>query len=261
MDLAAVHVHRLDVGQVRHRHRQQVAVRQHRALGAAGGAAGIEQPGQGLRGYGGRRQRIGLQHAEVIGLTDHHQALGVRRGGVRQIRQQLGRGEHQRHVGVFQDLQHFLVVQLEIDGHDGRLGRPGGEQQLGELHPVFTDECDAVTGRAALADARRQAQRAGAQRAPGVHLLKAPKHGAVVGVAQRRLVEQGEQIHVGASLAMCTADPRPACDATLVSHCAWVSDLRQTMTTLADATRGVFAQGPHGCSLQSEHLGYPNESR
>ena len=231
VDLAAMRVQRLDVGQVRHRHRQQIAVRQHRALRSAGGAAGVEQPRDRLRIDGRGRQRLARQHRLVIRLTDHHHAPSVRRGGMRQVGQQLRRGEHQRDLGVFEDLQHFLVVQLEVDRHDGRFGGPGGEDQLDVFAAVFADQRDAVTGLAALADARRQTQRAGAQLAPGQHLLQALEHGPVVGVAQGGLVEQGKKIHLGASLARCSADPRPDDDGALVSHCAPGSDLRQTMTT------------------------------
>ena len=46
---AVLRHHRIDVGEVAERHHQQVAVRERGALGSAGGAARVEQPGRVLR--------------------------------------------------------------------------------------------------------------------------------------------------------------------------------------------------------------------
>jgi hypothetical protein len=60
----------VDVDEVARRHREQVAVTEHRALRPAGGAAGIEQPG-GVFGRAGRdRRRFGGGELRIVRILD-----------------------------------------------------------------------------------------------------------------------------------------------------------------------------------------------
>ena len=71
VDQAAVLVRVVEVRQVGHRHRHQVAVRQHRTLRPSGGSAGVEQPRQ-CRRIGRRHGRgVGGQPCGVPGPGDH----------------------------------------------------------------------------------------------------------------------------------------------------------------------------------------------
>ena len=65
----------VDVREVRQRHRQQIAMAQHRALRLARGAARVEQPGDVVRRHLRDRRRIAGEQGTVLGAADLDDAL------------------------------------------------------------------------------------------------------------------------------------------------------------------------------------------
>ena len=107
-----VHVH-----EVAHAHGEQVAVREHHALGAAGGTAGVEQPGHVAQvtfdhGYG---QRVGSRGQQGVGLGRIQVNLSFQtrqRGGGH-----IGGDEGPARPAVGGNPFHFAGVQLGVDWH------------------------------------------------------------------------------------------------------------------------------------------------
>ena len=60
----------VDVDEIAGGHRQQVAVTEHRALGAAGGAARVEQPRRILRRAACDRPRFGRGEGRIVCFLD-----------------------------------------------------------------------------------------------------------------------------------------------------------------------------------------------
>ncbi len=184
----------VDVGQVRDGHRGQVAVREHRALGAAGGAAGVEQPGQRGGVDVGGRQGGGVEPVPVRrGVEDLEVNVGVRR----QFRADLGGGEHRCRGAVPEDLGHLARVQLEVERDEHAAGGPDAEHQFHDLGPVLAGHRDAGAGLGGSAQRGGQAQRPVAQFAPGRDAGLAEVERALVRIPGRGLVQHGENVHRG----------------------------------------------------------------
>ena len=141
---AAVLVGRVEVRQMGHRHRHQVAVRQHGALRPAGGAAGVEQPRQ-RRGIGGARRIRGgaCQPAEYASESTVSMGTSVTDISSAPI---FGDAKTCETPGVVEDLLHLARMQLVVDRDDHALGRPDGEHQLDDLRAVLAGDGDACAG-------------------------------------------------------------------------------------------------------------------
>ena len=134
--------HRVDIDRVAQGHGAEVAVGQHHALGAPGGAGGVEQPrqvlgltrtwaaeGLGQRPAGAqgqlparRRQHLGLEHLAVV-------------------------GEDQPRLGVVGDPRGFGRVQPAVDRHRHRARPPDGIQQFQVVAAVFHEQGDTLARR------------------------------------------------------------------------------------------------------------------
>jgi hypothetical protein len=164
VDDGIVGADRVDVDEIGQPHRHQVAVRQHHALRAAGGAAGVEEPGQVLRLAFGRRRRprVGERREQRIGRGRFGVDLPLQAG------QRLGR-DIARHEGpaglrVVDDPRHLRRVQLGVHRHHHQPGPPGAPQDLQIARVVAHEDQHAVAGlQAGIAQALRQA---GAARGP-----------------------------------------------------------------------------------------------
>ncbi len=190
-------VHVVEIGQP---HGHEVAVRDHHALGPAGGAAGVEQPG----GVGGRALGHGGQARAVFqpggaghGIGVDHAVQPRQRGGVGQ---HVGGDEGPARLGVVHDPLHLFGVQLGVHRHHHQPGPPGAEQQLQVPRVVAHEQHDPV--------ARHQASRqevstcsrgALCPLAMGGDTLGAEKQGRPGRVLQGRAFEQVGQVHGCAS--------------------------------------------------------------
>ena len=112
----------VDVGEIAERHRQEVAVGQHRPLGPPGGAAGVEQPGDVVGGGVGRGHRRSLAQLAEFGASDGH-ATGHR--GL-----EIGRHEAEFRARILKDVAELARVHLAVGqrpphelGHDPALNR------------------------------------------------------------------------------------------------------------------------------------------
>ncbi len=132
VDDGIVAAHVVDVDEVAGRHRLQVTLRLHHALGPAGGARGVEQPGQVVRRARLEWHGRGVQRGRVTGLA-RRQYLAQWRQLVAQCPQgagQVARHEQRRGRGVTQDEGHLAWMQLGIDRHHRQSGPQRCVQRL-----------------------------------------------------------------------------------------------------------------------------------
>ena len=128
---------RVHVDEIAERHLAEIAVREHRALGAPGGAAGIEQPGERLGIGFGRRQDVIRSQARHL----------------------LRRLEHQPRPRIGDDEGYFLRMQPGVHRHHREPRPPGGVERLEVFRRVFHGDRDALARREtdALAQPRGEA--------------------------------------------------------------------------------------------------------
>ncbi len=108
----------LDVGEETLAHRMQVAMRQHRALGTARRAAGIEEPrGIGGRDCGGLVARHAVEKPVVFARCEFDDALERLAGESSQRRVPRCIDEYPARAGVLQHVRELAWVQLAVDRH------------------------------------------------------------------------------------------------------------------------------------------------
>ena len=148
MQLHVARRHMLDVGCVAQAHEHQVAVREHRALGPTGGAAGVEEPGEPgsrrLGTVGGRRVQ---QTGPAAAFGD--QERGRRRAVLAQrqvdaLDQRLA-GEHRGRAAVAHDVRDLARMQLGVHRYRRQPADPATEQRLEELGAVLHAQHDPVS--------------------------------------------------------------------------------------------------------------------
>ena len=163
---AVVHSDPVDVGEVAERHREQVAVRDHHALGLPGRAARVEQPSQVVgRRFGDRRAVIaGAEPAILLAPGDNDPLCG--RARAREVR----RHEADARARVVEDVFGFLRMELRVDGYHREPRPPRRPEDLDVLGRVRHQQPDAVAG----LEAKRRAQRRR-------HRRTMPRERAVVG--------------------------------------------------------------------------------
>ena len=130
---------RLDLGEIGERLRQHDAVGQHRALRAAGRAAGIEEPGEIVR-----RARHDVDAVAVIELPPLG-AFGDDRAPVRRhVLGAIGTGEHQRSLGMADDVGELLAMEFGVHRHRDQAGVPDREQSFEKFRPVGHRDRNAI---------------------------------------------------------------------------------------------------------------------
>ena len=148
IDDGVIAVHVVDVHEVAGRHRLQIALRLHHPLGPAGGARGVEQPGQVVRCARLQGPRCGGQRGRMAGLSGYQQ-LAQRRQFVARRPQGIGqlvRHEQHRGCGVTHDEGHLARVQLGIDRHHGQSGPQRAIERLQVGRLVVHEEGHARAG-------------------------------------------------------------------------------------------------------------------
>ena len=122
---------RFDLGEIGERLLHQIAMGEHRALGAAGGAAGIKQPGQIV----GRARR----HVDAVALIEAAPLGAVGRDGAamrRDVVGAVGACQNQRGLAYADDVTEFLAMELGVHRHRDQPGVPDRKQRFEEFRPV-----------------------------------------------------------------------------------------------------------------------------
>ena len=126
----------VDIGEVGPAHRQQVAMRQHRALGPAGRARGVEDPGRRLGRASTAPRRRPPRAARPSPRRDGQDRARC------ELAERLGQrraGDAERRLGVVEDPGVLARVQPGVDRDRGQPGAPDAEQHRQELGPVLHD--------------------------------------------------------------------------------------------------------------------------
>ena len=186
----------IDVVEVAQAHGEQVAVRDHHALGPARGAAGVEQP----RGVvGGALFDVGqpvtfVDPRVTLGAVHVHHA--VQPGELPRVGHDVRGDEGPARAGVLHDPLHFPEVQLGVDRHHHQPGPPGPEQQLQIARMVAHEQHHALAG---LQSSRTQARAktGGSLRPLGVggDGPCATENGGRIGMFQRLALQQMGEVH------------------------------------------------------------------
>ena len=188
----------VDVGEVAQRHGQQILVGEHRALGPARGAAGIEQPGDRVRPDLDERHRVARQQLAVVGRADldHPQALEAGLERADRVDQVRG-GEGEPGAGVAQDVGELARVQPGVDRQHGETGIPAGEQQLDVVAAVGHHQRDPIAGLQPVQRAQPPGHDRGAPRqlAIGHEHVATARHGRALGEPGAGPDEQMGDVH------------------------------------------------------------------
>ena len=123
--------HRFDLGEVAERLLHQIAMGEHRALGAAGGAAGIKQPGQIV----GRARR----HVDTVALIKAAPLGAAGRDGAAvrcDVVGAVGACQNERSFGVADDVTELLAMELGVHRHRDQSGMPDRKQCFEKFRPV-----------------------------------------------------------------------------------------------------------------------------
>ena len=166
----------IDIDEIGQAHGHQVAVAEHHALGPAGRAAGVEQPGEFAAiavFYRHRPVVIGCSQ-QRIGFVRLHVDLPLQAGQV--IGRNVGGHEGPARAGVADDPFHFPGMQLRIDRDDRQASPPCRPHDFQVARMIAHEENDTVAAhQAGLAHPRGEA---GAARSPLPVICM--RHGAVV---------------------------------------------------------------------------------
>ena len=132
---------------------------EHRPLGLAGGAGGVEKPG--------RISRVAIGHD--AGVAYLHEGVGPGRGVDDFLERgrllgrlgdggdEVGRHEAEPGAGILQDEGEFLGVQLGIHRHGTEAGMPDRVHHLDRLDAIGHGEGHAIAGGQAEAHAQMRA--------------------------------------------------------------------------------------------------------
>ena len=189
----------VDVDEIARGHRIQVAMRLHHALGPAGGARGVEQPGQvvgctvrGRHGRCGQRRLVG-RFARRVDLAQRGQAAEQRL----QIGGKILGHEQDRRTGIAEDELDLARVQLGVDRHHRQPGPPGGIQQLQVRHVVGHVDRHTIAGLQpeTIAQVACQPRRALGQFAVAQQRLVSQQHRGPVGVDPCGSDQELREIH------------------------------------------------------------------
>ena len=152
---------RVHLGQIRKARLREIAMGEHRALRPAGGARGIEQPGEIVARARLDRRRIGGEQRVIFVAADDDQPLEARRRMRRDLLvEAAGREAHAR-AGMLEDVAELAPVQLGVRRHRREAAVPDAVNGLEILDAVLRDDRDAIAGlQSERAQAARQPRRA-----------------------------------------------------------------------------------------------------
>ena len=138
----------IDIDEIAEAHGAQIAVAQHRALGPACGAAGVEKPGEVIVSHRRHWGGVGLQHSSMVRRTGADDAL-QRRQLARQPgdhRLQIGGDKAQTRAAMLEDVLEFAGMQLAVDRYGGKAGMPDAIEQHHIVRAVLHRQRNPVAG-------------------------------------------------------------------------------------------------------------------
>ncbi len=162
---------RVDLGGIGLARGGQHLVRQHRALRPAGGARGVEQPGEIVAAALNHGDRIGGEQHFIVRAADADQPLKTfRRMRGKLAVEPVGNETHPR-AGLFEDVAQLGAVQLGVGRHRGQARMPDRVQHFDIIRAVPGDDGDAITG-----VETERAERTGEPRHPARRVAVAAQH-------------------------------------------------------------------------------------
>jgi hypothetical protein len=129
----------VEIGEIVERHDGEVAVGQHGALGPAGGAGRVEQPGE-VRGRDACHRDGLAEQLAMVGAARLDHVLQARRARRLEGGQVAGGREADAGAGMVEDVAQFGRVQLGVHRHRGEPRMPAGEQDFDVFGHVAHDE-------------------------------------------------------------------------------------------------------------------------
>ena len=154
--------HRVDIGQIAQRHRHEIAVAEHHALGPAGGAGSVEQPGEIV--IVARDRRLGPLAAAgavvTVAVDRQHRHAGRQiAGGFVEGVGGVVADQRQPRFRVAADPGDLLAVQLGVDRDRHRARPPDAVQRFEIARAIMREQRDAIAGRDAVIARQRRAER------------------------------------------------------------------------------------------------------
>ena len=154
----------VEVGEIAQCHHQQIAMRDGGALGSAGGAAGVEEPGGVVRPSRRGVRRIVVEHCAVIVRTSDERRREPRHLSAHALdafRVALV-GDAEPGSRIAEDVGDLARVQLGVDGDRDEARVPDAEQRLEIVRPVRHDDRHPIAGSEPVTGPERARDRAGA---------------------------------------------------------------------------------------------------
>ena len=144
---------RIDLAEISVARRCEHAMGEHRALGTAGGARGVEQPGEIVAGPRHDRDRLGIEQGGIFRAADRDQPLETCGCVRRDLGLKARRGEADPRARMLEDEAELAAMQLGVRRHRGKPGVPDAVHQGEIIDRVLGRDGDAIAGlkRAALA--------------------------------------------------------------------------------------------------------------
>ena len=193
VDHGVLRRHGVHIDEVGQAHRHEIALGEHHALRAAGGAAGVEQPGHivGVALGHGNGRGIGHRGQQGVGRFRFDVDLSLQPG--QRLRRDVARDEAPARLRIRDDPLDFPHVQLGVDGHHHQARPPRGPHDLEVTRVVAHEQQHAVAWRQpGVAHALRQRGAAARPVAMG-----GVQVGAVVDRGAMRVLEGATQQQVG----------------------------------------------------------------
>ena len=133
------------VGEVGDRHRKQVAVAEHRSFRTAGGAAGVENPGEIVRATIGDRACVGGGQLPPFLFAGHNETRRARKE-IGERTRNIGAGKAKARSAVGGDIGEFAGMELGVRRNRNEPGAPDGKENCEIFGVVGHRQRDTVAG-------------------------------------------------------------------------------------------------------------------
>src|SRR4029077_19534896 len=137
---------RVDIGEVGEARLREIAVREHRALRPAGGAGGVEQPGEIVAVARRDGYRVSGEQRVALAAPDDNQALEARRCVRRDFGVETRRRKAYSCAGMLQDVTELTPMQLGVCRHGSETAVPDAENRLDVFDAILRNDGDAIAG-------------------------------------------------------------------------------------------------------------------
>ena len=192
------------VGKIAKGGAHQIALREHDALGPAGGAARIEEPGHVVAVALGQSERLSADEAGIVPARHLDDPLESRRPRPERLDGggQLRGCQADARAAVLEDIGDLARMQLGVDRYGDEPRVPAGVHRLDILGQVLHHESDAVIQAEAelLGEPAREPRNAERQSAIVEEHLFAERHGRLSGCLQGALDQHLGEVHGSSGL-------------------------------------------------------------